>query len=455
MGIIAIFTGIVFLANPFFRMLDILPDAIGCLFIAFGCSKLSYIDHRIADAKKYALYLAAVSALKIPLAFYITTKQKGYLLPATFIYSILECMLMIGIFVSLIGGLQYLTSRENCNDSHFKNSENASVICFAFSIARAVLSFLPEVLSLGTQKDNFDYTFVPTPEQNAALLKPYAELFSFVLVFIGGIYFAYVCGRYLIGLANDRDFIAALRSRYEVYLSQNVSEVNFRRVRLVLWIFFISLLLLFNQILDYVNIIPNVLSYISMFALSFYMIKKLDCAVLKPCLIVYLPLSVLSVYNNIVQTKLLSQTGIDFIYDKMIIRSIPKALEGTAELPMIVAPVILEYVIAAVLLIFIIRSLDNLEFLRDKDSVSIFEILFAAGTAVYFISTCYVYFGQFIRTAFTALTKNIEVYIKYDIILSVCEWTSLISFFVMIYFAYKYSDDILSRVKPEKEDSEH
>lgn len=455
MGFLSIFFGIIFLANPFFRMLDFLPDVIGCILIIAGTSKLSCIDGRVDSARKYAMYFAFVSAVKVPIAYYIIAVAKDYLLPATFIFSVLEGILMVGLFVSLIGGIQYLLSREKSGEINLKESESVSVVCFVFAIARAVISFVPEILSLGAQKDSFDYTFTPTAEQTAALMKPYAEILAFVLVLIFGIYFAFICGKFLIAVSKNHEFISALNMRYEKYLSENADMVNFKKVRFSLLLLFAAVLLLFNQILDFVNVIPNTLSYIFLILASLYLIRKLGCTKLKVTLPVYIPLIALSLYNNNLQTQLLSTTNIDFIYDKMLIRNVPEMLQGTEALSWIAGLVILEYVILAILVVVICRSLDSIGFLRDKDSISIFEILFALSTAGYFISSAYVYFGQHIRTVYTYLSGKLEVYIRYDTILVFFEWASIITFILMLYFAYRYGSDILSRVKAEKEAPEY
>ncbi len=449
MGIIFIFIGILFFMNPSFRMLDILPDFIGCILIIAGVSKLALIDYRLGNAKKYAIYYAFVSALKIPLAGYIFINEQDYLLPATFIYSVIEGILMVGIFVSLIGGLQYLLSRENCEGVHLKNSESASVVCFAFSIARAAISFAPELLSLGAQKDRFDYTFTSTPEQDAVFIKPYAEILAFVLVLIFGVYFAFTCGKFLIGIFRDKAFISGISARYEMYVCENMDSMNFGKVRFALMLFFVAILLWFNQILDFVNVIPNTLSYIFMILGTVYMIKKLGCERLRSTLAVYIPLIALSCYNNVVQTRLLSTTDIDFIYDHMLIKKVPELLQRTDNFLQLCLPIIVEYAILAVLVVSVCKAFNSLEFLRDKDTISIFEILFSISTAVYFISSCYVYFGQFIRTANTYVTESLNIYVKYDSILSIFEWVSLISFALVLYGAYRYGYDVLTRVKPK------
>lgn len=450
MGILCIFIGILFFSNPSFRLLDYLPDVIGCIFIISGTTKLAYTNHKIEHARKYTIYYAIVSAVKVILSLYIPIKSKDLLLPATFGFSVLECILMIGIFVSLFGGLEYIISRGNYDNKHLANSENASIISFIFVISRAVVSFIPELFSLGTQKDSFDYTFAPSPEKETALLKPYIELLAFVVILIFGMYFAFVCGKYLLGLYRDKNFKNALFEKYTFYLSENAGSVNLKRVRCALLIFLPAIVLLFNQILDFVNVIPNTLSYLFLVAGTVYMVRSLGCRKLKLTLPAYLPLISLSIYNNIIQYKLLSGTRIDFLNDTMFVREVPEILKNTSNLVGVCIPIIIEYVVLAILLFTILRTFQNLEFMANKDTVSIFEILFCVSVIIYFLSSIYVYLGQFVRTAFTYISASLDIYVKYDTILALCEWASIFSFFAMLYFAYRYASDILSDISTQK-----
>ncbi len=452
MGLICIFTGILFFINPNIRMLDLFPDVIGCILILFGTSKLAYTDARIADAKKYIKYLTFIGAIKIPLSIYIAFYEDNYLLPATFLYSVLEAILMIGFFTSLFGGLDYLVSRCENSKDHSKNSENAAIIAFIFSIARAICGFIPEVLSLGKQNDSFDYTFTPTLAQNAAILKPYAEVLCMVIIIILGIYAAVLFGKYFISLSRDKAFIKNLKEKYNIYIKENSSLINYGYVSKAMGIFFIALLLLFNQILDFINVIPNTLSYIFLIIGCMYMIKYLNCKSLKKIIVVFFPLILLSLYNNYVQYNLLSQTDIDIFNTTLYIKSVPNQLQSTAFLPNFVACSVVEYFILGALIIVIAREFDNLPFLRDMDSVSIFEILFGISFAAVSLSSVYIYVGQFARTAFTFVSNSIDVYSKYDYILAAVEIILYISFVLMLYFAYRYGMDVLSRIKTSKDE---
>ena len=152
---------------------------------------------------------------------------------------------------------------------------------------------------------------------------------------------------------------------------------------------------------------------------------------------------------------LLSGTKIDFLNDTMFVKEVPELLQSPDNLPGLILPVIGEYIVLAALVTAFIKTLENLPFLRDNDTVSIFLLLFGGSAIVYLTSCAYTYFGQFIRTAYTFVTRSLDVYVKYDSVLVLFEWIMLISFFVMLYLAYKYGTDLLERVKPEKEDQQH
>ncbi len=446
MGLIFTFIGSLFLMNPNLRMIDYLPDFVGCILILVGLSKLYVLDGKIEAARKQIVYLTAISAVKFPLSFYIIVEAKNFLLPVSFGVSVVEIILMTGFFVNLFGGLQYLTSRDSKKRKHIKSSENASIVCFIFAIARGVLGFAPELLSLGEQKDNFDYSYRPTPEQNAALIKPYAELLCFVVVLIFGIYASVLLGKYLIGLYRDKSFIGSLSERYTKYELDNIQTFNIRRTKTAFLFLFLGILFLYNQILDYVNIIPNCLSFIFL-CLGWAKLGKCDKESNKP-LLVFIPLSALSIYNNIVQYKLLSDTDIRILGTDLNIRNIPEILQNIDAIVGISGFVIAEYLAIGIMLFAILRRINRLPFLKnDDDTISIFEILLVISVAATLISSVYIYIGPFIRTAYTSITNDIAAYIRYDSILGIFEWVFLFSFIAMLYSAYKYGSDTVSRIK--------
>ncbi len=449
MGFICTFIGSFFLLNPNLRMIDYLPDIVGCILIIIGLSKIYVLDGRLEDARKHIFYLTALSAIKLPLSFYIIVKAKNFLLPVSFIVSVVEVITMVGFFVNLFGGLQYLTSRDSKKRKHIKRSESASIVCFIFAIARGVLGFAPELLSLGEQRDNFDYSYRPTPEQNAALIKPYAELLCFVVILIFGIYVAILLGKYLIGLHKDKSFTTNLRDRYKQYELDNIQTFTLRRTRNAFFLLFLGILFLFNQILDSVNIIPNCIAFVFIALGWLYLDRYAEEKSYKP-LLLFVPLVPLSLYNNFIQYKLLSGTDIRIIGTDLSVQEVPELLQSTSAITGISACIIGEYLLIAIILYMLLRKINRLPYLENDDTISLFEILLVISAFANLCSAAYVYLGQFLRTAYTAMTNDINVYIKYDSILGVFEWIFLFSFIAMLYCAYKYGNDVLYRIKTDK-----
>ena len=56
----------VFFSNPNVNIIDVLPDAIGCLLIAFAIGKLAYLCDRIRDAQSAFYTLFWITVSKIP-----------------------------------------------------------------------------------------------------------------------------------------------------------------------------------------------------------------------------------------------------------------------------------------------------------------------------------------------------------------------------------------------------
>ncbi len=447
MGILCIFCGIVFLLNPNLRLLDFLPDLLGALLIIIGTSRLSNLDTRIYGARKSMYFLTAVSALKLPWSLYIATKAKDYLLPATFVFSCLETIILITFFTQLIGGLEYFAARDADNPTHSKRAQGAASLLFIFTIARGVLGFIPELLILGEQTDSFDYTYSPTPTQNVAILKPYAEILSFVIVFILGIYTAIVAGKYFIRLAKDTSFIEKLRLRAIQHEEDNIDTYNLRRTNTALALFFISIALLFSPTLDSVNILPNTICFIFL-ALTIYRFsiceknKKINLLSLS-----FITLVPISVFNDTLSYKLLSETDIAIKGTDMRIRQVPALLEGAKNLPFVGVAFILEAALICAVIFAIIIKVEKLPYLAEKKYSVLSELFLKISLPAYLLTNAFAIILSHVRTAYSYMTDSISVYSKYDSIQEIFLWLSNIFFIILLYTSFKYFQEIKDRVK--------
>lgn len=453
MSFALLIAGIIFLVNPTVRMIDLLPDFVGCLLLFAGLSRLYVLEERLERARKLLCYFMLVSALKIPASLYFPIKAKQYLLPFSFAFSVVEIILMVSFFVSLTGGLEYLASRDGVMKGHGKRSESASIVAFIFSIARGVLSFAPELLVLGEQTDDFDYTFSPTPGQNAALIKPYAEVLCFVLVLVFGIYTAVVLIKYLTHLRNDKVFIKRLHERYLQYERDNFVTLTQRRMKLALLVIFIGIVLLLNPVVDFMNVLPNTLSVLFLSA-GLVLLSRAsgDRGFIRLLPIAALTIPV-SIWNNVTQYTLLSETNIDIMGTSMTVRFVPEVLRNLGFLKSDFMLIVPEYILIAVLFFLAIKRICDLDILRDNDTIGIFEILLGISSATYFAACVGAWIFPHIRTAYSFMTNDIASYIRYDSITEIFEIVSYVAYIFMLYFSYRFGKDVLSRVV-EREESE-
>ena len=69
LGVTLVAVGAFFLFDPFVSVMDLLPDALGYLFILLGLYRLSDLDERLKDASKGVGYLALIGVTRMVALF--------------------------------------------------------------------------------------------------------------------------------------------------------------------------------------------------------------------------------------------------------------------------------------------------------------------------------------------------------------------------------------------------
>ena len=148
MGSSYLFFGFLFLINPDYFTMDVLPDLFGYLLIARGLYKLSFLEDRVWQARRMARLLAGVSLLKlISNGIALATNVESTRLTVVFLFACTEGTLGVMMTDNLFKGVQYLAVRQN-SDLALKGIDVTSVFLKAFFIAKNALSFLPASLIL-------------------------------------------------------------------------------------------------------------------------------------------------------------------------------------------------------------------------------------------------------------------------------------------------------------------
>ncbi len=247
--------GIVFLANPNFGVIDILPDVFGCVFLWLGLTELSYTDSRIDTARGRLLGLALVQAVKLLLTPALFLGNSSDVLAAVTGFGVVEALLTVLIAKDLYGGLSYVLSRRG-GATTVSVIEGGAVLAYVFIAAKALLCIIPECAVIFEHAAYDEVTNVEMYLQIAEL-KPFAHIFNgFITTIVGVAWAKNLCG--IFGKARkDEGFVKSVAESYESgYVGNTAGKVS-------LWlkhsarIFMLALVFYFNMDFGNINILPN------------------------------------------------------------------------------------------------------------------------------------------------------------------------------------------------------
>ncbi|MBR5296177.1 MAG: hypothetical protein IKU24_06265 [Clostridia bacterium] len=268
MGTKFIFLGFLFLINPDLITLDIFPDFIGYLLIAKGLTKLSFLEERIATAKKYASYLAIVSILKLlSSTVTFTTRVESTRLTVCFVFLIAELVFSLLLCDNAFKGLQYLAIRKD-GDLVLKSYDLVKTFTTIFFAIKAVANFLPQLPTVFYTNIDADPEQVENFNQMVASFRTMRSIFFVVaalVVVCFGIYTARLLKAYLLRCKEDKVFSDALCLAYEENVVKNVSFQTRIAIKNAFFWFFCGFILLGDLYLDHINMFPKPLGPLFLF----------------------------------------------------------------------------------------------------------------------------------------------------------------------------------------------
>jgi len=317
-------SGVIFFFNPCVNLVDILPDFIGCILMLAGLYALRDLCGYFEDARRDFLRLFWVSLSKIP-AFVImfsisqrNVNEKTTILLFTFVYAVIEGVLLIVAFGNLLDGFVYAGERygftspfviplskrakkraarlekrisrskeesfaqgeEGAEDERNvskpksrvpreKSSGKLYYLTLLFVIAVKVLNVLPELVYLSNGREK---------PQGALNLEEYKNPLIALSVLAGlilGILWLNRMRRYLKNILSDQAFSETLLSQYEIKTAEAPQLVTYRKIRAASLVFTAALAFSFDFFLDEYNIIPDIISALLFFAGAVYAAKQL------------------------------------------------------------------------------------------------------------------------------------------------------------------------------------
>ena len=148
-----IIAGLVFFFNPCVNIIDILPDVIGCALMLYGLSRLRDLSPDLMNTRHTFWQLFYVELAKAVLSFIIPfMRDPGYLMIATFCFTLAEAGLLLLAVSRYFNGILFLCTRF---DSAATAARINSVRLFSivFVILRSVCTLLPEMIYLYINED--------------------------------------------------------------------------------------------------------------------------------------------------------------------------------------------------------------------------------------------------------------------------------------------------------------
>ncbi len=264
MGFRLIFAGLVFFFNPCINLFDIFPDFIGCILISAGLHKLADVEGRFFSARQISNRLIAIYLSKMFFWVYAFGSWKDGFLPLTFIYAVIEIIMMIGLCSSLYSGIEY-TANLHGGDRHLSGISTVSKYTVIFMVVKNALAFIPEAFELARPSQS-DLSYHIDPVVTIADYKQYAVIFFTVLVLILGVYYIIVNHRFFSNLARDKAFCANLKNIYDTNVTSNEKLVLSRRFRRFFAIITVAAFLTIDFTPDSINVIPDTICYALIFS---------------------------------------------------------------------------------------------------------------------------------------------------------------------------------------------
>lgn len=258
-----------FLFNAFINIVDIVPDFIGYIIIGAALLKLATMSADVEAAAKCFRYMIVVDLSKYAALMWIFgvtvgREQNNAILLVTFIYAVIEVILLSSAFNKLFSGLIFLgyvhentavlgSKKENGN-SYTEKIKRSTVI---FVVLRAFFSVIPEFAVL-TQTEYTEGSFVMYLYEYIGTMRGLAFFFATII----GIVWIVKIFRYFNRINKDESFCNALVEKYNTEIVPKESVFVFRQMSLATVMLVFATVFLIDLRFNGVSIIPDALSAI-------------------------------------------------------------------------------------------------------------------------------------------------------------------------------------------------
>lgn len=307
MAILFAVIAVVAFAVPDISIIDIIPDAIGCLLLYLALAVPSEFSNKLNEARTLLFKLTLVTASDAVVSFFVSSDDATMILLVSFCFGIAEAVMLFLVTEKLFDGIVYLGTTFPAKGIYYPANENklrryrkrmtakyekyaarmtkngkiisAESVKYTvdtlvsrrsdrsltklikhtrrFFILRAVFNILPEFTALS----NFGYE--GTVNSYNVDLADFRGLFVVLSVFISGIIgitWLVQILKYINGIRCDTEFRRAIRESYNNNIISNTGLVIYKRLKLALAILSVGVALSIDLVIDHINLVPDTLS---------------------------------------------------------------------------------------------------------------------------------------------------------------------------------------------------
>jgi hypothetical protein len=134
----------IFLFNPIFSMVDILPDFIGYFLIMRAFSNASYVYDNVYDAYRSARTMFLLTLGKFGCLFLLPFTDDTMTLVMSFTFGAVEILFGVTAFTRIFDSLSYIIARTG-SDSNIQGFEKMKKSSISFLVIKLVCAFLPDL----------------------------------------------------------------------------------------------------------------------------------------------------------------------------------------------------------------------------------------------------------------------------------------------------------------------
>lgn len=270
-----------FIFNPNINIIDFLPDFIGYVLLCVALTPLGDINESIAEACesfKKMIFIDAAKLLALMWVFglSVSSEYNSSLMLWSFVFGVLELIFLVPAYCKLFKGLSELgffyenTSIIMAKGTQKKNrTDKLRNFTLIFIALKSVMSFLPELSDL-TSTEYYENSGMTNLYQFIDVMR----LMAFVPVLVVGIVWLIRIIFYFKGIANDSIFVDKINEIYEERICPKKGIFIKRNIALSMTVLIAAFVLSFDFRIENVNIIPDFLCAVLIFAFFMIISKK-------------------------------------------------------------------------------------------------------------------------------------------------------------------------------------